>query len=30
MYKMYKIDVVNNLQRFDNALITSRLLSCQV
>jgi hypothetical protein len=30
MHKMYNIDVVNNLQCFDNTLIISRLASCQV
>ena len=30
MYKIYKIDIVNNLQCFDNKLIISRLLRCQL
>jgi len=30
MYKIYKIDIVNNLQCFDNTLIISLLGSCQL
>ena len=30
VHQIYKIDIVNNLQRFDNTLIVRRLGRCQL